>query len=60
MQKSKDGFYWEEMLMRVLSSSNPVLGFQGGTVKHTAVTKMERISHGFGHYSSYKFYPIYV
>ena len=43
--------------MEVLSSSNPVPGFQGGTVRHTAVTKMEKIVHGFGHYSSYTFIP---
>jgi hypothetical protein len=35
--------------MEVLSSSNPVPGFQGGTVRHTAVTKIEKIRHGFGH-----------
>ena len=34
-------------------------GFQGGTVRHTTVTQMEKIRHGFGHYSSYTFYPIY-
>ena len=41
--------------MEVLSSSKPVPGFQGGTV-----TKMEKIRHGFGHYSSYTFYPIWL
>ena len=30
-----------------------------GAVGHTAVTKMEKKLHGFGHYSSYIFYPIY-
>ena len=46
--------------MEVLSSSKPVPGFQGGTVRHTTVTKMEKIRHGFGHFSSYTFYTIYV
>ena len=45
--------------MQVLSSTKPVRGFQGGTVRHTTVTKMEKIRHGFGHYSSYTFYPIW-
>jgi hypothetical protein len=44
--------------MEVVSSSNPVPGFQGGTVRHTAVTKMKKKRHGFGHYSSYTFYLI--
>ena len=44
--------------MEVLSCTYPVPGFQGGTVRHTAVTKMEKIRHGFGHYYSYTFYPI--
>ena len=35
----------------------PVQGFQGGTVGQTAVTKMEKIRHGFCHYSSYTFFP---
>ena len=46
--------------MEVLSSSKPVPGFQGGTVRHTTVTKMGEIRHGFGHYSSYTFYPIWA
>ena len=46
--------------MEVLSSSNPVPGFQGGTVRHTAVTNMEKIRYGFGHCSSYTFDPICV
>ena len=46
--------------MEVLSSSKPVPGFQGGTVRHTKVTKMEKIRLGFGHYSSYTFHPIWV
>ena len=45
--------------LEVLSSCNPVPGFQGGAVRHTTVTKMEKIGHGFGHYSSYTFYPIW-
>ena len=43
--------------MEVLSSYKLVQGFQGGTVRHTTVEKIEKIRHGFGHYSSYKFYP---
>ena len=45
--------------IEVLSSYKPVPGFQGGTVGQTAVTKIEKIRHGFGHYSSYTFCPIY-
>ena len=45
----------------VMSSYNPIPGFQGGgTVRHTAVTKIEKIWHGFGHYSSYTLWPIYI
>ena len=44
--------------IEVLASYNPIPGFQGGTVRHTTVTKMEKIRHGFGHYSSYTFYSI--
>ena len=46
--------------IEVLSSYKPVTGFQGGTVGQTAVTKMEKIRHGFCHYSSYTFCPIYI
>ena len=44
--------------IEVLSSYKPVPGFQGGTVGQTAVTKIEKIRHGFGHYSFYTFCPI--
>ena len=43
-----------------LSCFNSIPGFQGGTVMHTTVTKMEKKIHGFGHYSSYTFYPIWT
>ena len=36
------------------------LGFQGGTVGQTAVTKMAKIRHGFCHYSSHTFCPIWI
>ena len=42
------------------NKNNIFNNIQGGTVRHTTVTKMEKIRHGFGHYSSYIFYPIYV
>ena len=44
--------------IEVLSSFKRVPGFRGGTVGQTAVTKMEKIRHEFGHYSSYTFCPI--
>ena len=46
--------------IQVLPSYNPVPGFKGGTVRYTAVTNIEKIWHGFGHYSSCTFYPIYI
>ena len=44
--------------IEMLSSYNPISGFQGGTVRHTAVTKMKKIWHGLCHYSSYTLWPI--
>ena len=44
--------------IEMLSSYKPVPGFQGGTVGQTAVTKIEKIRHGLGHYSFNTFCPI--
>ena len=46
--------------IEVLSSYNPIPGFQEGTVRHTAVTNIEKIWHGLGHYSSYTLGPICI
>ena len=44
--------------MEVLFSYNPIPGFQEGTVRHTTVTRIEKIWRGLGHYSSYTIWPI--
>jgi hypothetical protein len=36
--------------IEVLSSYNPIPGFQGGTVRHTLVKKTEKKGHQIGHY----------
>ena len=38
--------------IEVLSSYNPIPGLQGGTVRHTSVTNMEKKGHQIGHYFS--------
>ena len=44
----------------MLSRNNPIPGVHKGTVRHTEVTKIEKLWHGLGHYSSYTLWPIWT
>ena len=43
--------------IEMLSSYNPIPGFQGGTVRNTSVTKIEKKGHHIGHYFPRHFDP---